>query len=138
MNASTRALVIRRARNICEYCKCLEDYSSGLFAVEHIHPKARGGGDETDNLAWACSPCNAAKYDFTQALDPQSGEVVALFHPRRNRWREHFCWSTDLLLIEATSSTGRATLTRLDLNRRQNINLRRVLLHFRLHPPLDD
>ena len=52
MNASLRALVVRRARNVCEYCKCLEDYSSGLFAVEHIQPKSRGGSDEMDNLAW--------------------------------------------------------------------------------------
>ena len=137
MKASIRAQVMQRARNTCEFCRCLEDYSTGLFAVEHIHPTARGGSDDLSNLAWACAPCNAAKYDFIEATDPETGQIAPLFHPRRDEWNDHFRWSADKLLIEAKTATGRATLVRLDLNRRQNINLRGVLLHFGLHPPAD-
>src|SRR4051794_27297769 len=62
------------------------------FHVEHIVPSSRGGTSDPDNLAWSCPGCNLRKSDRTEAVDPTSGMVVALFHPRRDRWSDHFRW----------------------------------------------
>lgn len=43
---------------------CGERLRSGNFHVEHIIPKSRGGTDNANNLALACSPCNRRKYDL--------------------------------------------------------------------------
>jgi hypothetical protein len=46
-----------------------------------------------------------------------SGEIVPLYHPRRDRWDTHFVWSDDFLLIVGLTPTGRATVATLFLNR---------------------
>jgi hypothetical protein len=57
-------------------------------------------------LALACCYCNRYKGPDLSGIDPNSGEVVPLFHPRRQQWDEHdlkmrsvelsrdFYWST--------------------------------------------
>jgi len=51
---------------LCYYCK-----ARGLIVpattVDHMTPKARGGGDDRDNLCGACFTCNSAKRDKTAA-----------------------------------------------------------------------
>jgi hypothetical protein len=64
-----------------------------------------------------------------------SGQRVPLFHPRRNRWHEHFEWSADLTLMIGLTPTGRATIAAMDLNRFGVVNLRRLLLLINEHPP---
>jgi hypothetical protein len=96
-------------------------------SVEHIEPKSAGGTDETSNLAMTCQGCNNHKYVSTSAMDPESGQRVPLYHPRRDRWDEHFRWSPDLTAIIGTTPTGRATMEKLRLNRPELINPRRLL-----------
>ena len=43
-----------------------------------------------DNLALACQGCNNFKFIKTEAVDPLTRKHVALFHPRRERWSDHF------------------------------------------------
>jgi 5-methylcytosine-specific restriction endonuclease McrA len=50
---------------------------------DHLIPQAAGGTNREENLWLACRRCNAFKGTQTQARDPQSGERVALFNPRR-------------------------------------------------------
>jgi hypothetical protein len=88
-----------------------------------------------DNLAWACPWCNAHKFTKTQARDPHTGRVVALFNPRRQRWTRHFAWSEDSLLMLGRTATGRATVAALHLNRPELVNLRRLLRDVGEHPP---
>ena len=42
--------------------------------------------------------------------------MVPLFNPRQQVWAEHFIWTLDGLEIRGTTTTGRATCNRLDLN----------------------
>ena len=43
---------------MCVYChEPLDDF----WEIDHILPISRGGGDQTDNLAIACRPCNRSK-----------------------------------------------------------------------------
>jgi 5-methylcytosine-specific restriction endonuclease McrA len=84
MNATLRALVRERARDRCEYCGLhQEDSPLALLHVEHIVPKAHGGSDDPGNLALACVDCNLHKGPNLTGIDPATGEVTALFHPRR-------------------------------------------------------
>jgi hypothetical protein len=41
----------------CRYCGT----GAGPFAIDHIHPRSQGGGDEAENLAVACRSCNSSK-----------------------------------------------------------------------------
>ena len=127
--------VFDRAGGLCEYCLSRADFSPSPFSVEHIQPQHAGGAATLDNLALSCQGCNNHKFTSTEALDPGSGLVVPLFHPRRDLWREHFGWSEDFLLIFGRTPTGRATVSKLRLNRAYVVNLRRVLRLDDKHPP---
>jgi 5-methylcytosine-specific restriction endonuclease McrA len=105
------------------------------FSVEHVEPASRGGPTESDNLALACQGCNNHKYTRTEATDPVGGEVVALYHPRHQRWRDHFAWSPDGGVVVGLTPTGRATIEALQLNRPGLVNLRRILFQAGEHPP---
>ena len=134
MTAERRAQVIQRAKGRCEYCQSPQALSSDDFAVEHIVPKAAGGGDELENLALSCQGCNNRKYVAVSALDPLLGEVVPLYNPRQDHWAEHFLWSEDGSLLIGISPTGRATIARLELNRANVVNLRQILFLVGRHP----
>lgn len=108
------------------------------FSVEHVEPLSRQGADRLENLAFSCQGCNNHKYIKTEALDPASGSVAPLFHPRRQRWSDHFAWNEDGTLILGLTPTGRASVEALRLNRPGLVNLRRVLASAGEHPPPED
>lgn len=135
ISAELRRLVFIRARGCCEYCRCQVRYSPGAFHIEHIHPVELGGETIAENLALACQGCNSHKYTKITARDPGTGKVVALFHPRQQRWDEHFGWNEDCSLILGLTPTGRATVAALQLNRERVVSLRRVLYQAQQHPP---
>jgi len=126
--------IAERAGGRCEYCRSPADFSSDPFSVEHIRPRVAGGTHDPSNLAYSCLGCNNFKYISTEALDPTTGELAALYHLRRDRWHDHFTWSEDLIEILGVTATGRATIERLQLNRPGVIHLRRVLLPAGKHP----
>jgi hypothetical protein len=130
-----RRLVVERAAGRCEYCLSPVAYSPDPFAVEHIVPRSRGGSHRPLNLAYSCQGCNSYKYTSTTAADPVSGERAPLYHPRQHTWREHFAWNDDFTQMVGLTPTGRATIARLDLNRPNAVNLRRLLVTVNLHPP---
>jgi hypothetical protein len=45
---------------------------------------------EPNNLALACWNCNLKKGPNLSGVDPNTGQVVALFHPRQDEWDEDF------------------------------------------------
>ena len=135
LTARDKEKVARRAHGYCEYCKSRADYSPDTFSIEHIIPLARGGSHDLSNLALSCQGCNNRKFISIEAEDPVNGERVALFHPRRDSWSDHFSWNEDCTLVVGLTPTGRATVERLDLNRPGVVNLRRLLLVVGLHPP---
>ncbi len=136
--AATRRRIRELAGGRCEYCRLPEGYSPAPFAVDHILPRSREGDDEAENLALCCPGCNGAKYNKVEALDPATGALVPLFHPRQQRWSDHFTWSEDTLWVLALSATGRATVAALHLNRQGAVNLRDLLQRRGLHPPSED
>ena len=126
MDDATRDLVRRRAQNRCEYCLLPQAHSPLTHHVEHIVAKQHGGGDEADNLALACHRCNLRKGPNLTGMDPLTGEIVHLFHPRRHRWIEHFVLQ-DLRIIGLTP-IGRATVHVLAMNDSRRLELRSTIV----------
>ena len=131
--SAIKELVAARAERRCEYCLSREEFRPSAFSVEHIIPKAGGGTSDPGNLAYACQSCNNSKYAATSALDPVTGERASLFHPRRDVWAEHFCWTSDRQVLAGLTPTGRSTISRLRLNRPGVVRLRRALCLLGLH-----
>lgn len=136
MPDALRALVRERAGDCCEYCLSQADFSPSPFGLEHIMPAVKKGQTESDNLAWACQGCNGRKYIFTEATDPFTGQEVPLFHPRQDEWPEHFAWNDDKTIMIGITPIGRATIDRLELNRKEVVNLRAILTAVGMHPPV--
>ena len=115
MDAGTRASVRQRAGNCCEYCGLPQNAELFFtFHIEHIVSRQHGGGDEVENLALACYHCNLHKGTNLTSIDPVSGTVVPLFHPRMMKWAEHF--ERNGSLLEGRTAIGRATVALLKMN----------------------
>ena len=123
-----RDAVVRRAGNRCEYCQLLAQLQVGGFEVDHIVPRSRGGQTDWANVALACPHCNARKWAHVEGEDPASGQQVALFNPRTQRWEDHFQWAAQSsFAIVGLSAQGRATIARLQMNHPDLVNIRRLL-----------
>jgi hypothetical protein len=68
-------------------------------------------------------------------IDPDSRQDVALFHPRQDRWTDHFVWAADGLQIIGITATGRATIATLNLNRERVLGIRAADKAVGRHPP---
>ena len=131
-----RERVVDRAAGSCEYCQLPSEGQVGRFPVDHIVPRTEGGVTEPENLTLACHHCNAHEWAHRTGLDPESGDVVPLYHPRRQSWAEHFAWSTNPPhLIVGTTPTGRATVERLQMNGPDMLTARRLLASLGMFPP---
>ena len=130
-----RNQIARRARGCCEYCLSQEAFSPQTFSIEHIAPRTAGGSDEPDNLALSCQGCNAHKHVKTHAPDPFDLSPAPLYHPRHDRWDDHFTWSADFTEIVGLTPSGRATVEALRLNRPNLKTLRAALFRLGEHPP---
>jgi HNH endonuclease len=111
-----RRLVAARAGGRCEYCRLHEDDTFFIHEVDHIYAEKHAGPTVEWNLCLACADCNRQKGSDICSLDPETGEVVALYHPRRNRWIEHFRLA-DTGVIEPLTTHGRVTARLLRFNR---------------------
>jgi hypothetical protein len=128
MDSRIRQLVVNRARNCCEYCAISQELVPfHTFHVEHIIARQHGGTDDLDNPCLACDRCNAYKGPNLAAIDPDSGTVVALFHPRRDQWHDHFTLRGAEII--GLTACGRATVRLLLVNDHWRISLRAELLN---------
>jgi hypothetical protein len=124
MDASTRRQVRERAANRCEYCH-RRQADSPLIAlqIEHVIARKHGGDDTLENLALACADCNLHKGSDLSGIDPDSGQLTPLFHPRRSRWEERFRWNR--IRVVGITAIGRTTIQVLGLNSLVRLRLRR-------------
>ena len=110
------AEVALRAAHRCEYCRAPEAVFNFPFEVEHIIPTVAKGADALDNLALACRACNLRKADHMAARDPETAAEVRLFHPRLDRWEEHFAIQIESAIVYGLTPIGRATVADLGMN----------------------
>ena len=130
-----REIVRRRANFLCEYCHINERWQYVRFTVDHIFPN-----DENSpaNLALACFHCNRRKSNKIESVDPETGESVEIFNPRKHLWKTHFSWSANSLRVVPLTPIGRATTALLELNRERILLIRQADVAVNRHPPPED
>lgn len=84
------------------------------FQIDHIIARQHKGTTDQANLALACFHCNRHKGPNIAGRDPATGQMVRLFHPRTDRWSEHFRF--DGAELVGLTSIGRATIQVLAIN----------------------
>lgn len=114
MDQRLRQTVRQHARGRCEYCHLDEEHSVLPFEIENIIAEKHGGLRVGENLALACRYCNAYKGPNIAGIDPSTDEVVPCYHPRRERWGDHFVRKGSVLT--GLSPTGRVTIAVLRIN----------------------
>jgi hypothetical protein len=71
-------------------------------------------------------------------LNPESGQIIPLFHPRKDRWKDHFVVGVETSMplgIEIQGLTaGQTTLRLLGMNEEMQQMLRYELWLERLYP----
>ena len=97
-------MVAARARRRCEYCRAPDEVFNVRFEVEHVIPPTLGGTDADDNLALSCRSCNVRKGVRIEGVDPETGSAARLYHPRRDRWGDHFHVDVDRAIVEGGTS----------------------------------
>jgi 5-methylcytosine-specific restriction endonuclease McrA len=109
-----RRQVIERAGGCCEYCRMKVADRLLPFEIDHIIAEKHGGATNPDNLCLACYRCNSFKGSDIASADPETGEATFLFHPRQQRWEDHF--RLDNAVIKPLTAEGRVTMFLLRLN----------------------
>lgn len=104
------------ARNRCGYCLSPQHLVMARLEIEHIIPVSKQGSNDESNLWLACPLCNGHKGNKTEAADPETNRIVALFNPRTQMWSEHFRRSEDGIRIIGRTPNGRATVEALRLS----------------------
>ena len=135
LSETLRNQVRERANFLCEYCQTAEILSGLRCTTDHIRPISRGGSDELDNLCAACIFCNSSKYAKTEDIDLETGQSVSLFHPREQKWLDHFQWNEDGSIIIGLTACGRATINALELNAPLRVVARSIWVQTGRHPP---
>jgi hypothetical protein len=66
-------------------------------------------------------------------LDPESGRLVRLFHPRKDLWTGHFAWERPTVI--GRTAIARATILVLWMNHPLVVETRRLLVAVGVFPP---
>ena len=76
-------------------------------------------------MAYACFRCNAWKGTDIGSIDARTGRMIPLFHPRRDRWSDHF--ELRGFVIEPLTIQGEVTARLLKLNLDRRVAERQLL-----------
>jgi hypothetical protein len=101
--------------------------------IDHIIARQHGGPTAEANLALICQHCNLHKGPNIASLDPVSNALVSLFHPRRDRWIDHFEWRG--AEIVGKTAVGRTTVVILAFNDPLILTVRAALISEGVFPP---
>ena len=115
----------------CEYCLLHEDDAAFPHEIDHVISRQHGGETSTSNLAYACMVCNRYKGSNIASVSP-SGDLVPLFNPRQDQWKDHFRLSG--AVIEPLDSIGEITARVLRLNTAERVVRRSLLQKLRRYP----
>ncbi len=133
--ANLRRLVIERASGLCEYCLIHQDDTHFTFHVDHIISRKHRGPTTAVNLALSCLRCNVAKGTDVGAFVGRPRHLVRFYHPRKDRWTEHFRLQGVRILPQ--TEVGESTMQLLDLNGSDRLLLRRTLARAGRYPSLE-
>ena len=126
MNRELARAVRERAGDSCEYCRIPQFALPLPFQIDHIIAEQHGGETFLSNLALACPHCNRYKGPNIAGVDPESGQLVRLFHPRTDLWTEHLEFEVERIL--GKTPIGRATVQVLAINASEPLRFRYELI----------
>jgi hypothetical protein len=126
MDAALQRLVRHRAGGRCEYCRLPQAASRVPFEIDHIRSRKHHGPTVAGNLALSCIYCNGYKGPDLSGIDPATGRLTKLFHPRRHKWDYHFRYQGGTLI--GRTAIGRTTIDVLRINLPNLVALREVLM----------
>jgi 5-methylcytosine-specific restriction endonuclease McrA len=104
-----RRNLFARDRNRCQYCGRI--FPTNDLSIDHVLPRAQGGGDSWENLVCACIKCNARKGGRTpdqahmklvkKPERPKRNPIIALKlgHEKYASWKaflDHAYWDVEL------------------------------------------
>lgn len=118
---------------MCEYCRLSQSCSSIPFEIDHIIARKHGGLTEEANLALSCFYCNSHKGPNIAGVDPATGRITRLYHPRKDAWKSHFDWNSAILI--GRTAVGRTTITVLAINHPDAVAVREALIEEGAFPP---
>ena len=126
MDADLVRLVWQRAAGRCEYCHLPQAASGVPFEIEHIIARKHRGRTVAGNTAASGIYCNGYKGPNIAGLDPLTGKLTRLFHPRRHKWDHHFRYEGGILI--GRTAIGRTTIEVLRINQPNLVALRETLM----------
>lgn len=126
MDAALERLVRQRAAGRCEYCRLPQAGSRVPFEIDHIIARQHRGRTISRNLAISCLYCNAYKGPNISGLDPATGKLTPLYHPRRHKWSYHSRHDGGTLI--GRTAIGRTTVEVLRINLPNLMALREALM----------
>jgi hypothetical protein len=126
MDEALRQLVWDRAGDTCEYCRLPQRFDILPFQIDHVIAIKHHGPTAADSLALCCYNDNAYKGPSIAGIDPASGAVRRLFHPRQDDWSELFAWNGPELV--GRTAVGRTTIDVLNINLPERVQHRRLLI----------
>jgi HNH endonuclease len=125
VSSGLRREIHQRALGRCEYCLLSQEDAFFPHEPDHVIAEKHGGATTIENLVLACLDCNRFKGSDIASIDPDTGNLVALFNPRTQKWNEHFSLSGGLII--ALTPVGSATVRILKLNLPARVEAREAL-----------
>jgi 5-methylcytosine-specific restriction endonuclease McrA len=125
--------VRQRVNDTCEYCQLPQACSVFTSEVDHIISRKHRGPTRLSNLACSCFYDNSFKGSDLTEIDPETGKITRLFHPRRHKWDRHFRWQGPFLV--GRTAIGRTTIAVLRINMLLRVEHRAALMAAGLFPP---
>jgi len=126
VSTALRAYIRQRARGRCEYCLLHEDDVFAPHEPDHIVAIKHRGETHEDNLGWTCFSCNRHKGSDLASIDLETGRLMRLFNPRRDRWTKHF--RLEGAFIIPLTPVGRVTEYLLQFNLPESVQRREMLI----------
>jgi hypothetical protein len=119
-------IVRSRAAGLCEYCLISEQFNLAPHEIGHVIALLKHGGQTAaENLTLSCTVSKRFKGSDIASIDPETGEVTALFHPRFERWHDHFRVSNGEIL--PLTAKARVTVLLLRMNRAARVKERQLI-----------
>ena len=110
-----------------------EQFSHFAFTLDHVIARKHRGRTSANNLALACGLCNTHKGPNVSGVDPVTRRICDLYHPRHQRWEEHFAWRG--IKLVGRTATGRVTIVTLNMNSPEQLLKRKALIVEGQFPP---
>jgi hypothetical protein len=101
--------------------------------IDHIVAEKHRGPTSPENLALSCFQCNSYKGPNIAGIDPATGATTPLFHPRLQKWHDHFRY--DGAILTGQTPEGRTTVVVLEINLPTRAAHREALIEEGVFPP---